>query len=170
MDAGFWLATLKVVHLSALVIWLGPSGGAWMVLALERRECGDPSVASHYLYCGFLRLLWLQHVGVLVLLGSGLLLLHLHGFAPLEYRWLQIKLLLVFLVILPIELADTWLGHARLPRVFAAREPGTPYTPEELRALRFYRRYFVPIGLALLLPTVVLIMWLAVAKPVWGTP
>jgi hypothetical protein len=165
MDLAFWLAALKVVHLGALIVWLGPSGGAWLVLVLERRKCGDPSVASHYLYRGFLKLLWIQHAGVLVLLGSGLLLLYLYGFALLEYRWLQLKLLLVLLVILPIELGDIWFSHARLPRLFAARDPSAPYTPQEERALRAYHRYFVPIGLAILLPTVVAIMWLAVARP-----
>jgi hypothetical protein len=165
MDAAFWFPVVKVVHLGALVIWLGPSGGAWMVLMLARREVAEPSLVTHYLYRGFFQMLWLEHVGFFALLASGVALLAMYGFGAVEATWLKLKLAIVMLVILPIEIPDLWFSHRGLPRIFASRRPESPYTENEKRILDSYHRRFVPFLLPILLIAVVVIMWLAVAKP-----
>jgi hypothetical protein len=165
MDIGFWLPIVKVIHLGALVIWLGPSGGAWMVLMLARHKAGEPSLVTHYLYRGFFQMLWLEHVGFFALLASGIALLAMYGFGALEATWLQVKLAIVIFVILPIEIPDLWYSHRGLPQIFASRRPEAPYTSDEQRVLDSYHRRFVPILLPILLIAVVIIMWLAVAKP-----
>jgi hypothetical protein len=164
-NVGFWFPVVKVVHLGALVIWLGPSGGAWMVLMLARRKAGEPSLVTHYLYRGFLQMLWLEHLGFFTLLASGIALLAMYGLGALEATWLQLKLAIVIFVILPIEIPDLWYSHRRLPRIFASRRPDAPYTADELRVLDRYHRRFVPVFLPILLIAVVVVMWLAVAKP-----
>jgi hypothetical protein len=166
IDAAFWLPIVKVIHLGALVLWLGPSGGAWIVLMLARREVGDPSPVAHYLYRGFLRMLWFEHFAFVLMLGSGAVLLTLYGFSAIEMTWLKLKLALVLGIVVPIEIADMWFSHVHLPRIFHARAPDAPYTQAELRILELYHRRFVPFALPLLLATVVVIMWLAVARPV----
>jgi hypothetical protein len=165
MDTAAWIPIVKVVHLGSLVIWLGPSGGAWMVLMLARRRAGEPSLVTHYLYRGFFQMLWLEHLGFFTLLASGTALLAMHGFAALGAIWLQVKLAIVIAVILPIEIPDLWFGHRGLPRIFEARAPDAPYTADEQRLLDNYHRRFVPIFLPILLIAVVVVMWLAVAKP-----
>jgi hypothetical protein len=165
-DAAFWFPVLKVIHIGALVIWLGPSGGAWMVLMFARRKAGEPSIVTDYFYRGFFQMLWLEHLGFFTLLGSGVILLSLYGFGAIETSWLKYKLLLVFLVVIPIEAADLWFSHRGLPKIFALRRPDAPYTEKEKAVLDLYHRRFVPIALPILLAATVLIMWLAVAKPV----
>lgn len=164
-DATFWFPVVKVLHIGALVLWLGPSGGAWLVLMTERRKSGEPNIVSHHLYAGFLRMLWFQHLGILLMVGSGLMLLAMYGPGLLESTWLRWKLSLIVAVIIPIELSDMWFSHRLLPGVFAKRQPDAPYTQSERRRLNLYHRRFTPIVLPLLLAVVVAIMWLAVAKP-----
>lgn len=164
-DVTFWFPIVKVVHLGALVLWLGPSGGAWLVLMLARREIGEPNAVSHNLYLGFLRMLWFEHLGFILMLGSGVLLLSTYGFSAVGMTWLKVKLILVLVVISPIEIADMWFSHKYLPQIFASREPDAPYTEAEQRILHLYHRRFTPIALPLLLTAIVTIMWLAAARP-----
>jgi hypothetical protein len=164
-DASIWFSIVKVIHLGALVFWLGPSGGAWMVLMLARHKAGEPSLVTHYLYRGFFQMLWLEHLGFFTMLASGLVLLGMYGFGAIATTWLELKLALVVLIIVPIELADLWFSHRGLPEIFASRRPDAPYTEREKRLLDLYHRRFVPITLPVLLATVVVVMWLAVAKP-----
>jgi uncharacterized membrane protein len=164
-DTSFWFPIIKVVHLGALVIWLGPSGGAWMVLMLARRKAGEPSLVTQYLYRGFFQMLWLEHLGFFTMLASGVILLAMLGFEMTTARWLMLKLAILFLVILPIEAVDLWFSHRGLPRIFLSRRPDAPYTGDEKRLLDLYHRRFVPIGLPVLLAAVLAMMWLAVAKP-----
>ena len=165
LDASIWFPIVKVIHLGALVIWLGPSGGAWMVLMLARHKAGEPSLVSHYLYRGFFQMLWLEHLGFFALIASGAILLGMYGLGALEATWLKLKLALVLLVIFPIEVPDLWFSHRGLPAIFASRRPDAPYTESEQRLLDSYHRRFVPITLPILLAAVVVIMWLAIAKP-----
>jgi hypothetical protein len=165
-DLGAWFPVVKVVHLGALVLWLGPSGGVWLALMIERRRTGEPNVISHHLYLAFLRTLWFQHLGVVLMLGTGVLLLSMYGTAALGLSWVKWKIGLIAAVIVPIELSDFWFSHKMLPGIFDNRVPDSPYTAAELRQLRVYHRWYTPSVLPLLLIAVILIMWLAVAKPV----
>jgi hypothetical protein len=165
-DTTLWFPIVKVMHIGGLILWLGPSGGAWLVLMITRREVGDPSLVSHYLYLGFLRMLWVEHLGFVVMIGSGVALLSMYGFSAIGMTWLHWKLALVLGIVIPIEVADMWFSHRRLPGIFASRQPDAPYSKEDLRILRLYHRRFVPIALPVLLTTVVAVMWLALAKPV----
>jgi hypothetical protein len=165
LDASFWFPVVKVVHIGALVIWLGPSGGAWMVLMLARRRAGEPGLVTDYLYRGFFQMLWLEHLGFFTLLGSGAVLLGMYGFGAVETVWLKYKLLLVALVIVPVEIADLWFSHRGLPKIFASRRFDAPYTEKEQALLDLYHRRFVPVALPILLTAVVAIMWLAAARP-----
>lgn len=166
LDASIWFPIVKVIHLGALVIWLGPSGGAWMVLMLARHKAGEPSLVTHYLYRGFFQMLWLEHLGFVTMLASGVVLLGMYGLGAMATAWLEFKLAIVVLVIVPIEAADLWFSHRGLPQIFVSRRPDAPYTGSEKRLLDLYHLRFVPIALPVLLTAVVTIMWLAIAKPV----
>ncbi len=165
VDATGWFAIIKVVHLGALVVWLGPSGGVWLVLMQARRETGEPSQVTHYLYKGFLRILWLEHLGFVAVLATGLVMLHMYGSGAMANHWIRLKLAVVVFVILPIEITDLWFSHRALPGVFAARRAEVPYEGGERRLLDIYHRRFTPVALPLLLTAIVVVMWLAVAKP-----
>jgi hypothetical protein len=165
MDVTFWLSVAKLIHLCGLILWLGPSGGAWLLLQLVKRRLDPQSAEYQALYRDFLPFFWVEHFGLIMLLGSGVWLLSLYGLPALDWTWLRIKLVLVLCVIVPIEIIDIWFGHVRLPRWFSSGRVGTG-VKGELDAYEAYERRFVPVSLPLLLTAVVVILWLAVARPV----
>lgn len=164
MDVEFWLPVAKLLHLGGLILWLGPSGGAWLLLQTAKRRLDPLGPEYQALYRDFLPFFWVEHFGLLMLLGGGALLLSLYGVPALDWAWLQWKLALVLCVIVPIEILDIWFGHVRLPRWFASGGPGSKAQGGE-DAYDAYERRFVPFSLPPLLIAVVVIMWLAVARP-----
>jgi uncharacterized membrane protein len=118
------LDLLKVVHIGALVLWIGPTLGAWWMLRLASHRFGEPGMVSQYLYQAFLDMLCLEHGACAALLLSGAAMAWLHGW--FGQPWLQVKLLLVLSLVVPLEVVDIWLGHVRLRiQNSAARCAGT---------------------------------------------
>lgn len=161
-DAGA-ITLVKLAHLAALVLWLGPALGAWWMLRRALFRFDDPGLVSHFLYRAFLRFLWLEHAALVALLVSGALLVGLTHADQSE--WLRYKLLLVALIVLPLEIVDIWFSHVRLPAILRRRHPSQPYAAAELRTLRIYHNRFTPTTVLLLPVTIVVIMWLAIGKP-----
>jgi len=160
----FWLPLLKLLHLGGLILWLGPSGGAWLFLRVARRRL-DPKGKEYLdLYRDFLPFFWVEHAGLLLLLGSGTAIVLTYDYPVFDWFWLGLKLALVLGVILPIEILDISFGHVLLPRWFRRRE-ASGSEQKDSGAYKAYERKFVPLTLPLLLITVIVIMWLAVAKP-----
>lgn len=154
---------LKMLHLGALVLWLGPALGAWWMLRCAIRRFDDPGLVSHFLYRVFLRFVWLEHLALLVLLASGLALAGVTQ--ALSTSWLQYKLLLVAIIVIPLEIVDIWYSHVRIPAILRLRHPSRNYTPAERTALSFYHRRFTPAALLVLPGTLIAILWLALGKP-----
>ncbi len=153
---------LKLLHLGALIFWLGPSLGAWLVLLALRRHQGELTPATHLAYRVFLQMLMVEHVAFVVLLATGAAMVWL--VYSLQLPWLQWKLLLVLGLVIPLEIADIWYGNIRLPRIFARfNEQG--YDSQQTRILRIYHRYITGAALVIIPVTVALIMWLVIAKP-----
>ena len=164
MDLNFWIPFAKLLHLGGLILWLGPSGGAWLLLQLAKRRMDTRSAEYQALYRDFLPFFWVEHFGLFMLLGSGVFMLSLYGLPILDWPWLRIKLILVLCVIVPIEILDIWFCHIRLPRYFSSDKTQTK-VKKETNAYNAYERKFVPVSLPILLITVVIILWLAVSKP-----
>jgi len=156
------LSLLKLVHIGALVFWIGPALGAWWMLQVANHRFGEPGMVSQHLYRAFLRALWVEHIAFAALLLSGASLAWLHGWfgAP----WLQLKLLLVCAVVVPLEVFDIWFGHVRLPALFHHRHPSRPYSAQEARLLSLYHGRLTRIALWVMPVAVTLIIWLAVSK------
>ncbi len=121
---------LRVVHLVALVGWLGLSTGAWLLL---RRLRG--SVQAGVLWPAFGKIVNLEHVFLGVLVASGVALLWVVDYPKTKALWLTIKLAIVMCVIVPIECADIaktqWLAVDTSPERVASYErflvwAGTP--------------------------------------------
>lgn len=157
------VSVIKLIHLGALILWLGPGIGAWWMLRRALFRFDDPGMVSHFLYRAFLRLMWLEHAALAVLLASGLLLAGFtHAYAS---EWFRYKVLLVALIVLPLEIVDVWFSHVRLPAILRGRHPSQPYAPAEIHTLRVYHNRFTPVAVLLLPATIVVIMWLAIGKP-----
>lgn len=154
---------LKILHLGALILWVGPGLGAWIMMLVINQRFGEPSRVSHLTYLLFLRLMWLEHIALVVLLTSGALLAWQTG--QFTAAWLQMKFFIICLLLLPLEAVDIWFVHLRLPRLFDRREVNTPYSRSEYRLLQLYHQRFTPVALITLPLAVLSIMYLAIGKP-----
>ena len=66
-----WIFTaLKLIHIGALVFWIGPTLGAWWMLRVANHRFGEPGMVSQHLYQAFLHLLWVEHSAFIALLLS----------------------------------------------------------------------------------------------------
>jgi hypothetical protein len=116
------------------------------------------------LYRDFVKFFWIEHFGLLLLLVSGVFLVVIRDFSMFDASWFQLKIALILFVLLPIEAVDIWFGHVRLPRVFSLPDQ-EPYNQPQVDSLKLYEQRFAPIALPILLATVAIVMWLAIAKP-----
>jgi len=153
---------LKILHIGALIFWLGPSLGAWFVLLALRKHVGEITPAAHLAYRIFIYTLILEHVAFVALIASGI------GMACLVYGfnqpWLQWKLLIIMFLIVPLEILDIWYGNIKLPQIFARlNEAG--YDAKQTRTLHIYHAYITCTAIAVIPISILAIMWLVVAKP-----
>ncbi len=162
MNSVDWFIGLKILHIGALIFWLGPSLGAWcMLMALRQRE-GEFTSATHLGYKVFIQMLILEHIAFVCLLASGIAMAALlFGFAQ---PWLQWKLLIILLVIIPLEIADIWYGNIKLPQIFAQLN-AQGYDKLSSARLHIYHVYVTRTAIAVIPVSVLAIMWLVIAKP-----
>lgn len=153
---------LKILHIGSLIFWLGPSLGAWFVLLSLRKHLGEITPAAHLAYRIFIKMLILEHIAFVALIASGL------GMACLVYGfnqpWLQWKLLIIVFLIVPLEILDIWYGNIKLPQIFShLNEAG--YDTAQTRTLHIYHAYVTRTAIAVIPISVLVIMWLVIAKP-----
>jgi len=153
---------LKILHIGSLVFWLGPSLGAWSILMAMRKQLGEITPATHLAYRIFIKMLILEHVAFVALIASGV------GMAALIFGfnqpWLQWKLLIILLLIVPLEILDIWYGNIKLPQIFS-RLNESGYDIKQTRTLYIYHAYVTRIAIAIIPISVLAIMWLVIAKP-----
>lgn len=141
---------LLYLHLIGVIMWLGPSVGAWLMYRQARKH-GLGIQGVRWLE----QVIRVEHIGLALLLAAGLSMLLYYRVWPLP-AWLLWKLILVAAVVVPIEAVDLYISHWWLPR--ALRGPA----PEG--ALTRFERWLWLAGTPLLL-TAGAIGWLAVFKP-----
>lgn len=153
---------LKLIHIGALVFWLGPSLGAWLVLLALRRQQGEFTQATHQAYKIFMKMLIVEHVAFVALLATGI------GMVVCLYHnpasWLQWKLLIIVAVVIPLEIIDIWYGNIKLPQIFS-RFNENGYNTEHLKTLHVYHKHITGAAIVIIPISTLAIMWLAIAKP-----
>lgn len=157
---------LKVVHIGSFMLWLGPALGSWLVLRYMQQQQGETSHATSLVYRVFFLTLTLEHIAFFALLITGTFMAYQVGwfYTP----WLQQKLWLVLLVIVPLEIVDIWLGNWQAKRIVELRSLGHPLSARQEQLLHFYHHSFTKLALLIMPPTILFIMWLAVSKqPLW---
>lgn len=153
---------LKILHIGSLVFWLGPSLGAWFILMAMRKQLGEITPATHLAYRVFIKMLILEHVAFVALIASGIgMAILVFGF---NQPWLQWKLLIILLLIVPLEILDIWYGNIKLPQIFS-RLNKAGYDTKQTRTLHIYHVYITRIAIAIIPVSVLVIMWLVIAKP-----
>lgn len=153
---------LKILHIGSLIFWLGPSLGAWFILMAVRKQLGEITPATHLAYRVFIKMLILEHVAFVVLIASGIsMAILVFGF---NQPWLQWKLLIILLLIVPLEILDIWYGNIKLPQIFSRlNEAG--YDTKQIRTLNIYHTFITRIAIVIIPVSVLAIMWLVIAKP-----
>lgn len=158
---------LKILHIGALIFWLGPSLGAWFVLIMMRKQLGEITPATHLAYRVFIKMLIVEHVAFVALMASGI------GMASVVFGfnqpWLQWKLLIILTLIVPLEILDIWYGNIKLPAIFS-RLNTTGYDTQQTRTLHIYHTYVTRLAIAAIPVSVLAIMWLVIAKPALVNP
>lgn len=155
-------ALLKLLHLGALVFWLGPPLGAWLVLkGIESGLAAGDTALARVNRVFFLTLI-LEHVAFVVLLATGFTLVYRYQlFGP---QWLDQKLVIVLLVIVPLEIVDVLLGNWVASQASGKLHAGKPLKSWETRGLALYHGTFTRIALMVIPVSVLAIMYLAISK------
>ncbi|VUD65045.1 hypothetical protein TDB9533_03465 [Thalassocella blandensis] len=153
---------LKMLHIGALIFWLGPSLGAWWVLRGVRHVYGDnerPSIISHRL---FVNILLVEHVAFVALLLSGAAMAIIFQFY--SHAWLQWKLLIIVVLLLPLEFADIYWGNVKLARLFKVGENSAEH-PEYEKTLHVYHTVLTYSAMVIVPLSILMIFYLVIAKP-----
>lgn len=152
----------KIIHLAALVFWLGPPLGAWFVLkAVGSKEFVSGSVEDKVNKMFYLTLI-LEHVAFVVLIASGVYLAVV--FNMLSGAWLKQKILIISVIVVPLEILDVllgnWLANTASKKLYAGRVP----SQWEKRGLEIYHGIFTKIAILVMPLCVFALMYLATTK------
>ncbi|GAB1255607.1 hypothetical protein NBRC116494_01090 [Aurantivibrio plasticivorans] len=155
-------ALIKTVHIGALILWLGPALGAWLVLrAIDQDNLTTDTTAR-----GVVRIFYstvvLEHIAFLVLIGSGTLLALNFDFWGSE--WLQQKLLILLIAIIPLEIIDIYLGNWVAMKASSKIANNIDPTSWEKKGLSIYHGIFTKIALSIIPVAVTGIIFLAAGK------
>lgn len=152
-------AIAKLLHLVAVILWIGPALGAYVFLfaALKERDGAKLLFVERITE----RILLLEHLALLAVIATGLVMVAATGWTFFSAPWLQLKLL-AFAGVLVFELFDIWLAHHVVRRLLVRKIPLD--APEWSRADRWRRGLAfaaLPVG-GILVPAM---LYLAVLKP-----
>jgi uncharacterized membrane protein len=148
-------AILKFLHVVFVILWIGPPLGAYYFLFRAHR-CGDE---AKVLWSERLaeRVLFFEHLALIGLIATGLVIVQQSGWALLSAPWLKKKLWL-FAGVMVFEVFDIWFAHRYQKRLLDL--PSTD--PRWIRAARLRR-----VLIAAAIPTsaaVLSILWFAIVK------
>ncbi len=160
-------SVVKLVHLGALVFWLGPALGAWIVLkATENKVKDNRALSSHPLFKEINRIFYLmvavEHLAFAALLISGFYMAYLYQW--FHHDWLVQKLWVVFLIIVPLEIVDIALGNWLVSNASKKLFNEQKLTKLEEKAVAFYHGVFTQTALILIPSSTVIVMFLAISK------
>ena len=114
-------ALLKLVHLLAVVLWIGPPLGAYYILFAAHRDSGGDGAADRILFAerAAERVLLFEHIALVILVVSGGLLVFIGPWQLFGTPWLAKKMIL-FAGVLLFEVFDIWLAHVVFARLLKA--------------------------------------------------
>jgi uncharacterized membrane protein len=146
---------LKLLHISSLVTWLGPSTGGYYLIYLSRMS--GQSRIEMWLRNEYTALVYIETFGLLLLIASGLGMLLTSKKTLIGQRWLKIKLFIVTSVFIPLEAIQLYIYHGLINNAF---QTGTGIE----HAILIFDRFSIA-ALAVLILTVPAVFWLAFLKP-----
>ena len=172
LDLAAWRDLIRFVHVAAFVGWAGPAMGAsWFVYAAawdRGKHPGDEELTRRELWVRrqFNRVVALEHLSFAALVVTGLMLAEAADWAYAGQSWLQWKLALVFLIFIPMELADVvlsaWFQRVMKPGVEEAEgAAGSAYVRAARSQDLFLRATIPPVMIG-----IPIALYVAVVKPI----
>ncbi len=159
---------IKAIHIVSAVVW------SFMIMAPmlyyispavaeAKANASDKELSrrAHWALEQYDKVAILEHVFLVIMLGSGLLL-YASGLASFANGWFVAKMILVVGVLIPLEFFDIWLAHIKAPKATKALKASDPEKYAEFRDF-FYRSISItapPMVLAVLAT-----LFLALMKP-----
>ncbi|NRF28138.1 DUF2269 domain-containing protein [Vibrio coralliilyticus] len=151
---------LKLIHIGALVFWLGPSLGAWLAFrAIVNMPISESTSRVNRL---FYIMVTVEHIAFVGLLITGLMMALQIGW--LQAPWLQQKLFIVLLIVVPIEIVDILLGNWLAAKSDQKKYAGEEMSSAEKRWLYLYHGPFTKLAMFTIPLSALTIMFLAVSK------
>ena len=166
MPPGSWWPWIKLVHVSAAILWCASALGAfWYVIVAgwERRQSpDDPELRRRddWVRRHFLTVVILEHVSFVVLVPTGLVLAGMVGL-PLWSGWSGYKVGIALGIFVPLEIYDGWLSHWHLPRRLAERDR----RPEAYATAVRQHDAFLVWGGVIVGVGIPVVLWLVMLKP-----
>lgn len=155
-------ALIKLIHLGALIFWLGPPLGAWMLLRVAEDALSKNNQSLHKINRFFYLMIGLEHFAFIVLIASGFILAY--KYQLLEMDWIKQKLHIVFYGLIPFELVDIVLGNWFAYRISNKIYENKKVETWERVVLDIYRNAFTKMALLIMPVLVIVIMYLAITK------
>lgn len=156
---------LKLFHIGALILWLGPALGAWLVFkAVEKEEISPVTEKVNRV---FFAMITIEHIAFVVLLATGFMMAMTAGWFSAGMSgapWLSQKLMVIGLIIIPLEIVDLVLGNWLALKASNSMYSGEAINQKQKRWLEIYHGPFTKLAIALIPISVLLVMYLAVNK------
>ena len=158
---------VKFFHLVFVMLWAGSAIGAfWFVLISrkERMDCDDNDDElvrrDDWVRHHFNNVLKIEHIAFPLVILSGISLIMLANW-DISSGWLYWKLGIVVLIIIPMEIIDTWLSHFYVPPTISNKKQGLAAYNKAIVVQENFLKIATP-TVAITIPT---IMYMAITKP-----
>lgn len=148
----------KLIHIAALVFWLGPAIGAyWLVIRLKN----DTDNNTHVIEKIYEEVLCVEHFSFITLLISGFGLWKKLGLGLFDLHWLNVKLIFVAIIIV-VEIFDIIFSHFYFRSLIRKN-----LSPNSKYWIRFFkiRKIFYLISIPTLIFLVSGIFYFAIFRP-----
>lgn len=109
----------KLIHITAIAIWLGPSAGGYFMIIVSRLN-KEPNMEM-WLRKEYLGLIYVETASFLILVLTGIGMIYSTRWMILKERWLRIKLSIVLVAILPVVFLQFYIYEAIVKKAFISR-------------------------------------------------
>lgn len=148
----------KLIHLIAMVLWLGPALGAYWILVRANKY---PDIKRLEIEKFYEEVLVIEHIAFLVLIATGFGIWSQLGISLFEVYWLNVKLTLVAMIVI-IELFDISFSHFYFRHLMNKRYP---FTADAWVSYFKVRKVFYNVAIPVLIALILGVLYLAVFKP-----
>lgn len=160
---------LVFVHVLSVMIWLWSAAIAYtsFVSTAWKEWRKDPTnellrERRNWVFYHYEKGLILEHGAMVVTLITGPLLVWLSGMDYMSIKWLLMKALIAFAVLLPLEIIDSWLAH------FGGNKRGLKAQGVSDEKFERYMRInwsFLTLSAPVAVAAILITVYLAVVKP-----